>query len=403
MPVWACITLIASDISKTALRLQQRTDEDIWADLDNPAYAPFLRQPNHFQDQHDFKASWALSKLIYGNTYALKQRDASQRVAAAYVLDPTRVKALVAPNGDVYYALSQEPLSHVFEASVVVPARDIMHDLWNALYHPLQGISPIYACGLPAMQGLRIRQSSTQFFQNASLPSGVLESPMHISNETAQRLEDHWITNYSGPENVGKVAALGDGLVFKPLMPQTAHDSELSQQLTDSALEVCSAFHVPAFMVGFGPQPPYNNIEALYQLYYGQGLQPLMEKMESCLGNGLGLATDLRLNFDLDSLIRMDSTAKMKESTDGVRGGIFTPNEARKRHNLPPIEGGDTVYLQEQDHALEALAERDSGPDPFGQNKPGPAPTPAPAADEDVTDKLIAAVHVKLYGDSLAA
>jgi hypothetical protein len=31
-----------------------------------------------------------------------------------------------------------------------------------------------------------------------------------------------------------------------------------------------------------------------------------------------------------------------------VSGGLFTPNEARKREGLGPVEGGDTTYLQAQ-------------------------------------------------------
>ena len=38
----------------------------------------------------------------------------------------------------------------------------------NCLYHPLVGLSPIYACGLAAQQGLAIQNGSTEFFGNMS-------------------------------------------------------------------------------------------------------------------------------------------------------------------------------------------------------------------------------------------
>ncbi|WP_416380911.1 hypothetical protein, partial [Klebsiella pneumoniae] len=34
-----------------------------------------------------------------------------------------------------------------------VPAREVIHDRFNCLFHPLIGLSPIYAAGLAAMQG----------------------------------------------------------------------------------------------------------------------------------------------------------------------------------------------------------------------------------------------------------
>ena len=75
--------------------------------------------------------------------------------------------------------------------------------------------------------------------------------------------------------------------------------------------------------------------------------------------------------------------------TDGFEFVEFAhpkPDEARARMNLPPVEGGDAVYLQQQNYSLAALAKRDAQPDPFGAAKP-PAPPPAlPTPDEPTDD-----------------
>ena len=60
----------------------------------------------------------------------------------------------------------------------------------------------------------------------------------------------------------------------------------------------------------------------------------------------------------------MDKSALYKTIAEGIRGGFLAPNEGRLMDNRKPIAGGDTVYLQEQDHSLQALAERDAGPPP---------------------------------------
>lgn len=39
------------------------------------------------------------------------------------------------------------------EEGLTVPASEIIHDRMNCLFHPLVGISPIFACGLAAMAG----------------------------------------------------------------------------------------------------------------------------------------------------------------------------------------------------------------------------------------------------------
>ncbi|EBB2812037.1 portal protein [Salmonella enterica] len=51
-----------------------------------------------------------------------------------------------------------------------------------------------------------------------------------------------------------------------------------------------------------------------------------------------------------------------------MKNTILTPNEARKSENLPPLAGGDSLYLQQQNFSLEALARRDASDDPFGKS-----------------------------------
>ena len=212
--VFACATLIAGDISKMRLKLVQETEDGIWVETESAAFSPVLRKPNHYQTRIQFYLSWMFSKLFHGNTYALKVRDNRRVVVAEHVLDPTRVRPLVAPNGDVYYELKRDDLSWLPQEAYTVPASEIIHDRWNTFFHPLVGLSPIYACGLAAIQGLNIQNNSTNFFGNGSLPGGVLTAPGFIQQETADRLKAYFDTNFSG-DNAGKVAVMGDGLKYR--------------------------------------------------------------------------------------------------------------------------------------------------------------------------------------------
>ncbi|STJ18338.1 portal protein [Escherichia coli] len=72
--------------------------------------------------------------------------------------------------------------------------------------------------------------------------------------------------------------------------------------------------------------------------------------------------------FDVTTLLRMDSERRMKTLGDAVKNTLLTPNEARKRENLPPLAGGDALYLQQQNYSLEALSRRDAREDPFASS-----------------------------------
>lgn len=392
--VFRCISLIASDVAKMRLRLVAQDADGIWSETDSPAYSPVLRKPNRWQNRIQFITNWMESKLIRGNAYVLKERDNRGVVVRLYVLAPDRVKPLVADDGSVFYELQQDTLSGLPQNAVTVPASEIIHDRWNTLFHPLVGLSPIFAAGLAATQGLAIQNNSARFFTNGSQPGGVLTAPGAISDETAARLKAHWDANYTG-QNVGKVAVLGDGLHYEP-MAVKATDAQLIEQLKWSAETVCSVFGVPAYKVGVGTAPAYNNVEALNQAYYTDCLQIHVESVELCLDEGLGIGVGVKVEgrtygteFDLDDLLRMDTATQVKTLSEATRGMLMKPDEARRKLGFGKVDGGDAVYAQQQDFSLAALAKRDRN-DPFSKPETPSAPSPVEAANDDVDDEAVA-------------
>lgn len=372
--VFACVTLIASDIAKLCLRLVQEDDHHIWTPTESPSFSPVLRKPNRYQTRIKFVEQWVTSKLVHGNTYVLKQRDGRGLVNALYILDPTRVTPLVATDGAVYYELKRDDLSGLPTDTVTVPAREIIHDTMVCLYHPLIGVSPIYACGVAAMQGLSIQSNSTKFFGNGSQPGGVLTAPATIDDATAARIKAYWDTNFSG-DNVGKVAVLGDDLKYMPLSVN-AHDAQLIEQLKWTAETVCSCFHVQPYMIGVGPPPPYANVEPLLQQYYAQALQNPIECLELLLDEGLELPKPYGTEFDLDDLFRMDTATRTEAASKAIGSGGMSPDEARfKYFDLGPVKGGHTPYLQQQMFSLEALHKRDQAAPAPSTITPPPAPS----------------------------
>lgn len=363
--IFSCVSLIASDISKLAVNYVVEDSNGIWKKTKS-RYS-VIDNPNHYQNRIQFFESWVISKLIRGNAYILKGRDRDGNVNRFYVLHPDLVTVLVSDSGDVFYQLSGDDLNGVESTGVTVPSSEIIHDRFNCLYHPLVGLSPIYACGLAAMGGIKIIENSVTHFGNMSRPSGILTAPGAISDETAKRMKEHWDANYSG-ENYGKTAVLGDDLKYQPITI-TAVESQMVEQLRLSADIVCATFHVPPYKV-IGNAPAYNNIEALEASYYSQCLQVLIEAIELLLDEGLDVKQGFGFEFDLSGLLRMDTKTQIETLAAAVKGGIMPPNDAMKQLNLPPLEGGDTVYLQQQMFSLAALSRRDQQADPFSTTQP---------------------------------
>ncbi|MNX89852.1 Phage portal protein [compost metagenome] len=299
----------------------------------------------------------------------------------------------MAPDGEVFYQCNGDELNEIAEG-VTVPASEMIHDRMNCLFHPLVGISPLYAAARAACQALKMQDDSDTFFGNGAMPSGILSAPGAISDETAKRLKDHWDTGYTGA-NRGKVAVVGDDLKFQQ-MKMNAVDSQLIEQFKLTAEMICTAFHVPGFKVGVGAMPTGQKIADLNQIYYSDCLQSLIEEWEACMDDGLSLPTNppYGIELDLDGLLRMDLGSLVETLKTAVGAGIMAPNEARFRMSLPGVEGGAQPYLQMQNFSLEDLAKRSESGDPFGTAQPAATEPAAPAepTDEEIQDsaKLLA-------------
>jgi HK97 family phage portal protein len=377
---FACKTLISRDIAKLRVKLVEQDENDIWTEITNPAFSPVLRQPNAYQTRNQFWESWLLSKLSRGNTYALKVRDNRNVVTNLHVLDPTRVQPLVAVDGSVFYRLNTDYLAGITE--ITVPAREIIHDRMNCLFHPLIGTPPVFASGLASMLGLNAQKASALLFENNSTPGGILTAPGDVSEVEEKRIKEEWEQRFSRV-NIGRVAVLSGGMSYQK-MPLTAVETQMIDQLKWSAETVCSVYHVPPYKIGIDVLPRgFTNLQALNVEYYSQSLQSLIEEIEELLDQALGIgeAEGLGTQFDTDNLLRMDSTSLVNVVKEAVGAGVMSPNEGRAKLDLKPVTGGDSPFLQQQNYSLEALAKRDAQADPFAPaTPPAPPAAPQPAA-----------------------
>ena len=379
---FACKTLIARDVAKMRIKLVEKVDE-IWSETTNPAYSPVLRRPNDYQTRNQFWENWMLSKLSRGNTYVLKVRDNRNVVTALHVLDPTRVQPLVADDGSVFYRISRDNLAGTDE--ITVPAREIIHDRMNCLFHPLCGTPPVFASGLASMLGLNAQRASALLFENRSMPGGIITMPTEVNQQQFDAYKLKWEQNFS-KLNLGRVALLDNNAKYEKIA-MTNVEGQMVESLKWSAEVVCSVYHVPPYKVGVGALPSYNNVQALQIEYYGQALQAPIEEIEELLDDGLGLGgygTGLGTEFDTENLLRMDSVTAITAIRDAIGAGVMSPNEGRSKLDLKPVDGGESPYLQQQNYSLAALAKRDAQADPFAPNTPN---TPAAPAAEPPTDK----------------
>ena len=364
--VYACMSRISSDIGKLPFSVKRRDSNGLWTDDRHQTVSALLKRPNAYQTPAQFREAWVLSKLSTGNTYVLMQRERNV-VTRLWVLDPARVQPMIAESGDVFYQLKYGTGNNLLPENypgdeLIVPASDIIHDREMALHHQLVGVGPLAAAYLAASKNIEIQSNAEACFRNAAQPGGILTAPAGMSDEDAQLVKDYWQKEQTG-DNVGKVAVIGADMKFTPFAFKAA-DSQMVEQLRYTDEQISHAFGIPPFKVGIGSIPAGLKVDDLNQMYYADALQARIEARADRRPFRRG--DDVGVELNLEPLLRMDAQKLGEVEGQLVKDGIKAPNEARRRFGLAPLTGGDSVYLQQQNYSMEALAKRDSSPDPFG-------------------------------------
>ena len=394
-PIYASVSRISNDIAILRPMLCERVNDILVERTNNSPYLPVLSKPNRYQTWPQFLASWLVSKLLYGNAYIIKERDARGVVVALYPLDGRGAVPLVSPDGEVYYSITSDLLVGLPDGAMAMPASEVIHDRMNCFFHNLVGVAPMYASAMTGTQGIRIQKNSSQFFENMSRPSGMLTAPGTINSETIERMKKQFEAGFGG-SNIGRLFVAGGGLTYAPISVP-AEQSQLVEQLKLTVEDVARAFHVPLYKLQAGAQPTLSNISALNQDYYDHCLRSHIDAIEALLTEGLNVGPRYVVKFDLEELLRMDPKTRAEQQQILVGAGIMSPNEARMRENLPPIEGGDQPYMQQQMWQVGQLAERTPPEDIPALPEPSANPDP----DDDELDDAESAEEARAFLDEI--
>lgn len=342
----------------------------------NSALTRLLRYPNGYQSISDFLLNLIRDLYLHGNAYAVAIRNDRNEIIELHQMSSRQSAAMVAEDGSIFYALGGNSIADKLVNLHGVPARDVLHLRLAAPRHPLVGESPILAAQLALAAGNAALERQIEFFANEAKPSFILSTDQIVTREQLTQLRASWNEQTRG-EGAGGTPILTAGT--KPIIVSSnAVDAQLAETLKLSDQAVAEAFRVPLQILGIGGTP-FASTEALMQSWIASGLGFALNHLEEALGLLFRLRgqPDEYVEFSTSALLRSSFKERVEGFAAGVKGGVFTRNEARKDFELPEVEGGDLVYAQQQDVPLAFLAE---GP-------PEPPALPAPEEESDDAER----------------
>lgn len=232
----------------------------------------------------------------------------------------------------------------VMTEGIVFPATDVIHFKYFNPINPYRGKGSVQAAAMPIDIHTYAQEYNRNFFFNSALPGLVFTTDQKLNEQTIKRFMESWQQKFGGKNNSNKVAFVGGGL--KPdKVSQTAKEMDFAEMQKMMRDDILAVFKVPKAIVGLTEDVNRANAEATTRTFMERVVTPRMIKFVAHLNEFFLPNWGEDIFFDFDDPAPEDTDQKLKIYESGLSLGWLTRNEVREQENLPPVEGGDVLYI----------------------------------------------------------
>lgn len=328
--VYACVRIYVDTIATLPVDTFIRIDGDRRPFRPKPAW---VDAPDTGMTRQDHLVQVLMSLFIDGNAFILVLRNGIGDVVALTVLDPKRVEIRRNPARQIEY---------VYDHKTVFPADEILHITEMRKPGELRGISRMEQLKDTLGLAKALEVFAAQFFGNGSVTDIVIEAPGNLTKQQVEELRDGWEAHHRGLRKSHRPGVLGGGAK----VTKVGVDPEESQLLDSRRFaveDICRAFRVPPSLMGIPGTTSYASVEQNAIQWVRFSLTPIVAHLEAAYSTLLPSTAFVR--FNLDSLLRGDTTTRFGAYSQGLQGGFMSINDVRRLEDLRPVDGGDVVRV----------------------------------------------------------
>ncbi|GMA34736.1 phage portal protein [Demequina litorisediminis] len=307
--VYRAVSILSTAASQLSL--------DVWRgreQIDTPLVA---RRPDVAMPLSEWLAETVNSLALTGNAYWRITRD-DRGPRNIEVLDPWKCSP-------------QEDGTLGYESKRLQPS-EFRHLKLMPRAGVLYGLGPIQAARAEIAGALDLRNYSSAWFASGDTPSGVLSSDQHLTAEQAKQYKDIW-----NQREAHEVAVMGAGLSYSPVM-LNPEDAQFIANRQFTTTEIARLFGVPAHLMLAaveGTSLTYTNVAQADLTFVRWSLMTYLRAIESALSEVLPGQQSAR--FNLDALLRPDTTTRYTAHQIALTAGFLTVDEVRDIEGLPPL------------------------------------------------------------------
>lgn len=337
---WACAKLITETVASLPLVMYRLQGAQRVAVDDHWLYRLLAYRPNRYQDRIQFFETLLLQLCTSGNGYCLVERNGVGQVTSLLPLMSAQVELELLADGSVVY------LHYRDDGVAVLAAESVWH--LRLFGNGLVGLSPLdYArnsIGLAQAGESRV----TSVFRNGAKPTGVLMVDAKLNKEQRAEIRNSFAELAEG--NSDSLIVLDKFMKYQQVS-MSPSDIELLESRRFQMEDIARFMGVPSILINDAQQSTAwgTGIRSIIEGWFKTGLRPYLERIEVSARVSL-LPTAEReryeIEFDFDSLLRMDQKSRMEANQVAINSGQLTPNEARALEGRAPSAGGDQLLVQ---------------------------------------------------------
>lgn len=337
--VFRCVSLKAGVIASLPLQVFERTKSGRASAFDHPLASFLQDEPNDLMSAFIWKEFIVSNLMLAGNHLSVLEYNNAARVIGILPV-PWQQVEVERVKGRNRYTLRFPDGVEVLDQSDVVHVPGIGFD-------GIKGISPIQWAGRqPIGTAFALEEFVGRFHANSARPSGFMEVPKGISDNALSLLRAEFAAMAQGLRNSGTVVPVDAGSKFTPMQLSLA-DAQTLESRRFQVADIARLFGVPPHMIGetdktssWGSGVEQQTIG--FQIY---NLEPELSRIEGELNRKLFKAP-YYCEFNREALAAMDAKTLMELYASAVNNAGMTPNEVRRKRNLPDVPGGDDLFIQ---------------------------------------------------------
>ena len=346
--VYACVRILSNHVAMLPLQLFQETRGKKKRIQNHPISKLIETRPNPYMTPFQFKQTMESHRQLYGNAYAEIEWSKTGYPKALWILNPLTTKVVMEKDnhGNLKRYLIQTTL--VNGKVVNLPYTSVLH-IRGLSTNGITGKSPIDVARETIGIQIAGQKFTGKFYANGTMSSGVLKVPQSLKPEAKAIIRQEWEKFNNGLDNSHRVAILDAGLDYQSLGIKQC-DAQYIETQKFSIAEIARIFNVPPHMLADLERATFSNIEQQSLEFVRDTLSPLLISWEQELQYQLFTEDEIDtkryyFKFNLNSLLRGDSTNRAAYYKEMINLGIYSINEVRELEDKDKIKNGDKHYM----------------------------------------------------------